>query len=406
VNRSVRVLVYTENHDPGGGNRYLTDFLASLPAGSETVLCCNRGGLFPDDLGRLGPRLDLRELPIRSEGGRLKQLGRARALRPFLLGWKLANHAPFLRSALVRCRRRRNRSLLRGVARESRFSLAIAFNGGFPAALSCFDFLGETVAAGIPSLMCVVSMPTTVSFRDSLYRGITKGITGFVVNCEAIKRDLSRTRGIPVERIHVLHNAVSGGARGRAPIKGGGTGPVRFGFIGRMEASKGIFVLIEALGRALKVYPDIRLLLFGRVCDRAGLLKAAARWGCESAVEVRGPFEGSVFEVLSKIDVCVLPSFREGLPYVILEAMAAGVAVVATDVGGVSEAVSDGETGVLVPAGDPQALAEAMQRVAGDPLLRSRFGESARQRAEKRFTPPSFAMGVSAILAQFGGDQE
>jgi len=86
------------------------------------------------------------------------------------------------------------------------------------------------------------------------------------------------------------------------------------------------------------------------------------------------------------MDVFVLSSLREGLPLAVLEAMAAGVPVIATDVGGVKEVVTDGEDGLLVPVGDSQALAEAIARVLGDQDLRERLIANAKRKVEAYFS--------------------
>ena len=90
--------------------------------------------------------------------------------------------------------------------------------------------------------------------------------------------------------------------------------------------------------------------------------------------------------LLETLDVVALPSWTEGLPLVLLEAMARGRPVVATPVGGTPELVTDGETGLLVPPRDPEALAEALRRVLDDPELARRLGEAGRARVAERFT--------------------
>ena len=95
-----------------------------------------------------------------------------------------------------------------------------------------------------------------------------------------------------------------------------------------------------------------------------------------------------------------LPSLSESFGISAVEAMLARVPVVATDVGSVSEAVVDGETGMLVPPGDPRALAGALRVLLGDPGLRARIGERGRVLALDRFTPAAMARGYEALYAE------
>jgi glycosyltransferase involved in cell wall biosynthesis len=109
-----------------------------------------------------------------------------------------------------------------------------------------------------------------------------------------------------------------------------------------------------------------------------------AAWQDDSAIEWLGP-RSDIAAVMKDHHIVVLPSYREGLPKVLLEAMATGRPIVATDVPGCREAVADGDNGLLVPPRDAQALAGAIGRLMADPDLRIRMGRSGRQRAETEF---------------------
>jgi len=100
--------------------------------------------------------------------------------------------------------------------------------------------------------------------------------------------------------------------------------------------------------------------------------------------------------VLAASDVFVLPSFREGTPRVITEAMAAGLPVVATDIAGIPEQVDDGESGYLLPTGGPDALAGALDRLLADPERRERFGTVGRERVA-RFSSERMLADLDAV---------
>jgi glycosyltransferase involved in cell wall biosynthesis len=119
--------------------------------------------------------------------------------------------------------------------------------------------------------------------------------------------------------------------------------------------------------------------------ERAQLEALAGQLGLADRVHLAG-HQQDVRPWLAALDVLVLSSDWEGMPNALLEAMAAGLPIVATAVGGVPEVVVDGATGLLVPPGDPSALAEAITRLLRDPDLRRTMGQAGRARVERRFS--------------------
>ena len=121
--------------------------------------------------------------------------------------------------------------------------------------------------------------------------------------------------------------------------------------------------------------------------------------GCPRRVELLGA-RADIPELLAHSDVFVLSSRSEGFPVSVLEAMAAGLPVVATDVGGVAEAVEDGETGLLVPATDAEALARALERLLADGELRRRLGAAGRARALSLFDLPRYRAAYEELYRE------
>ncbi len=152
--------------------------------------------------------------------------------------------------------------------------------------------------------------------------------------------------------------------------------------VGRLAAQKNLGALLEAFATMGDL--DAVLLLAGAGPQRAALEAVAERLGIAERVRFLG-VRRDVPDLLAATDVFVLPSLWEGNPLGILEAMAAGVPVVATRVGGVPEFVRDGETGILVPPADVHALGAALRRIATDAPLRSALGARARRVAADRF---------------------
>jgi len=168
-----------------------------------------------------------------------------------------------------------------------------------------------------------------------------------------------------------------------------GTGPVLF--VGRLVERKGVAHLIEAIARLAPKGP--RLEIVGDGPERPGLEALAQRLGVASRVVFRGKIPPDELQAsYARAAVCVLPSVldargdTEGLGVVLLEAMNHGTPVIASRVGGIPDIVEDGVSGLLVPAGDADALAAAVRRVRDDPALARRLGEAGRRRLREQFS--------------------
>ena len=156
------------------------------------------------------------------------------------------------------------------------------------------------------------------------------------------------------------------------------------GFIGRFHAQKGIDVLLKAFEKIEKSKMNVRLMLVGDGTLRKKIWKQSQTLGNDNRVLFTG-IRKDIPLILSSLDIFVLPSRWEGLPLVLLEAMAAGLPIVATAVGGIPEVVVDGETGFLVPPEDPEALASAITRLIEDSVLRKKFGKAGYKRVKQHF---------------------
>jgi len=162
-------------------------------------------------------------------------------------------------------------------------------------------------------------------------------------------------------------------------------------FVGRPIREKGLPELLQAFARVREQLPGARLLLIGATMMGSGNPDGLEEvrgwvndWGIEDAVHLAG-MRTDVERLLRGADLLVLPSHREGMPRSILEAMATGLPVVATDIRGCREEVVDGETGLLVPIHDPVRLADAILRILDDPEKRRAMGDAGRRRVEELF---------------------
>ncbi len=157
------------------------------------------------------------------------------------------------------------------------------------------------------------------------------------------------------------------------------------GTIGRLSPEKGQDVLVEALRMLKRNVPDMRGIMAGDGPSRWQLERLVRSSGMQEIICLLG-HRNDVPALLSVMDIFVLPSHREGLPLALLEAMATGLPVVATDVGGCGEVIRDGHNGLLVAPGRPELIAGAIKRLACDEGLRRSLGHQARRTIEEHFS--------------------
>lgn len=186
--------------------------------------------------------------------------------------------------------------------------------------------------------------------------------------------------GVPHERIAVLPNPVSLPVAVPARPRGA---PAQFVYLGLISPGKGAFDLVEAAARLpAAARGALRVVIAGNG-ENDALRERVSRHRLEEVVEVRGWLGAPERDaLLAGAEAFVLPSYGEGLPMALLEAMAWGLAPVCTPVGAVPELVEDGASGLVVDPGDVPALAVALERLALDPALRARLGEAARARVQ------------------------
>jgi glycosyltransferase involved in cell wall biosynthesis len=166
---------------------------------------------------------------------------------------------------------------------------------------------------------------------------------------------------------------------------------------GRLSPEKGFQVLVEAAATVLRAMPTAGFVLFGEGKDLGRLERRVRELGIMDRFLLPG-FTSELGVLQPGADLAVLPSFTEGLPNAALEASAAGVPVVATSVGGNPEVVLDGQTGYLVPSGQPEALAVKIVELLKDESKREQFGIAARERMASEFT---FAAQASRYVDLF-----
>lgn len=211
----------------------------------------------------------------------------------------------------------------------------------------------------------------------------------FIAASGAIKRVLEQD-GIAADHIVVVHDGIDVGKVGRLPALDihaelwlpRGT-PVLVN-VGALVDHKGQRVLIGAMPQVLQAVPDAHLVIFGEGELRPALERQIKELHLEKHVLLAG-FREDVLRLVKSADLLVMSSLTEGLGSAVLDAMAAGLAVVGTRAGGLPEAIIAGKTGLLVPPGDSSALASAIVDVLSDAVLRTRLGEAGQAHVSEHF---------------------
>lgn len=224
-----------------------------------------------------------------------------------------------------------------------------------------------------------------------------------VTVCRPFAETLER-RGIDRRKITILHNFVkpfvpaptedverlrrSLGVQNQAVVLA----------VGRLSSEKGHAILLQAAARLEKMneVPDFRVVVVGDGPEKENLLRLMARLGIGRRIMMEG-FQPDVRPYYCLSTLLALPSYSEGSPNVLLEAMAAGLPIAATDAGGVPEILEDGISGLLVQPGDPQAMAEAILRILQDNDLALKLGAAARSRVESEYTPQAYRRSLTKL---------
>jgi glycosyltransferase involved in cell wall biosynthesis len=245
-------------------------------------------------------------------------------------------------------------------------------------------------AAGVPHIVSGIR----VAEKRSQFRLWLDHATCWMVDRHVcVSRDVAAfsadTGRLPADKISVIPNGVDAAelaSASRADLTPLGipTGARTLLFVGRLDPQKGPFLLLMSVKDLLPIYPELHVLFVGDGPLREELRAWVQRAGLESRIHFAGR-RNDVPSLLRAADLFVLPSAWEGLPNVLLEAMAAGVPVIATAVEGVSDLLVDHETGLMVPPNSPRDLAGAITVLLASPLQSRKMAESAQHVAAERF---------------------
>ncbi len=205
----------------------------------------------------------------------------------------------------------------------------------------------------------------------------------------------------PTARVEVLHNGVAIPDKVQNRVAGQRETTTLL-FLGHLLPDKGVYDLVKAFAQVCQQLPDVRLVL-GGVGQTAAVRELASELGLQPRVELPGWLGAqSKAAAFAAGTVFVLPSYHEGMPMALLEAMSWGLPVIATPVGGIPQIITHEVNGLMVAPGDVTALASAIMRLLRDPALRERLGEAARDTVASRFSLEDAVARLSGIYQRFG----
>jgi glycosyltransferase involved in cell wall biosynthesis len=238
----------------------------------------------------------------------------------------------------------------------------------------------------------------------------TADVDRVIVNSEATKRTMMRDAPWFLEsKAVVVYNGIDVGpyealaarrddvrAKLRALIGAPGDAPI-ISLVGELNERKQQRAVIEAAPHVLERFPNTRILFVGDGDDRADLEKSIRERGLESSILIQG-FRFDVPDIIAGSDALVLPSRVEGFGYVLVEAMAAAVPCIASNVSSIPEIVQDGVSGILHPVGDIGAIANAINFILANPEAARAMGEAGQRIAREKFTLPRMLDQVEHVL--------
>lgn len=225
-----------------------------------------------------------------------------------------------------------------------------------------------------------------------LKRRTSRRLSAHVAVGDAAAREVERRVRLGPGSVRTIYNGVPADQNSPGRAKPSADGPPVVGTLARLDPIKGLDTLIDSLA----LLPGVHLVVAGEGPERERLQHQAERLGVADRVRFLG-WVDDARRLFGGFDLFVLPSRSESFPLAVIEAMLAGLAVVATDVGSVAEAVVPGVTGLLVPPGDPHALGAAVESLLSDSHRRTEMGMAGRERALELYGDDSMARSYERL---------
>jgi glycosyltransferase involved in cell wall biosynthesis len=358
--RPIRLLLVVDSLEVGGAERQVVDLAVALRRGGYrvTVACSISDGL--------ASPLEEAGVPVRPLMGRL-----AKRRLSLAYAWRL-----------------------RRLLREERFDLVHAHIYASTAAAAI-----ATLGTGVP---LVITEHTEACWQYWRARWVSRWVywrVGRIIAVSTpIRRRLIERDDVHPDLIAIVPNAVvpTSEERADAPLPAELHERPLVGVVARLQPEKGVANFVKAAARVVTQFPEAHFVIAGDGPLRQELAALAEDLDLGSRVHFLG-FRSDASALMRSLDVLVVPSLTEGSPLVTLEAMAAGVPVVASAVGGIPDQIRHDKEGLLVPPGDTGALGDALLELLRDPDRARRLGEAGRRRAASQFSHATMVRRIEEI---------
>tara|TARA_A100000171_G_C2135891_1_gene150184 strand:- start:468 stop:1691 length:1224 start_codon:yes stop_codon:yes gene_type:complete len=389
----MRFMAFCEMYCTGGGTRYTLDCLNALPdAYSEIILATNDQMFFCEDSNDVQKDIRMIEIPFFSYNRIAVFLGKTRFQKTF-----------FCRLLMKICQILEPLFLYINVPiflfqiYKKKPDTICAFNGGYPASLATLSFAIAGYLLKTPVILSIVSLPQKRksiygAFLDKMIWACCKHI---LVNCRAIKEDLVIKRKAPRNKIKVIYNTV----QEQDILRKKKTNSLNIGFFSRIEIEKGVFVLYDSFVNLVKKISNINLIFIGTGSALEELQERVKKDGLSEKVAIKGYYYGNSASALKDFDIFVLPSFIEGLPYALLEAMSCGKAIIATRVGGIPEVITNGKDGLLISPKSVEECEKALEKLLSCPFKIDLMAKNSIDKYRKLISPLCFKKNIEEFFS-------
>ncbi|HLD87869.1 MAG TPA: glycosyltransferase, partial [Candidatus Omnitrophota bacterium] len=358
----MNILLLTSHFDTGGITSYVTTLSAGLYRAGHRVIVVSAGGDAVGVLEKTGARHVRMDIRVKSEAHPKIYLGLPRL------------------AALIRAED------IDIIHAQTRVTQVMAFwlsrMTGKPFVSTCHGF-----------------------FRPRWFRKVFSCWgQGVIAISRGVREHLIKDFNVNPDSVHLVPNGIDMSCypftdevlRRQKRVQWSVDGSPVIGIIARLSDVKGIDVLIRAMPSVVASFPRVWLMIVGQGPQENDLRMLVDQLGLEKSVDFRSTVQ-STADILPAFDVFVMPSLQEGLGLSVMEAMAAGISVVASNVGGLPDLVKDGQTGFLTPVGDSAALGKRINAMLGDPVRALNMARAARTLMEKEFSAERMVEGTIKV---------